>query len=132
MLDRKFIVENVDLVKQNCAQRGAKADVDGVVKLDAKRRELAKQVQDLNTQANQVSGKIGKAKDAAEREAFKDEGRKLREQKDEAQKQLDALDAEIIALLRMIPNLTHPDAPIGGEDAAREVKLGKSPKPKFD
>lgn len=132
MLDRKFIVENAELVKKNCEQRGAKADVDKVVALDLKRRDLAKLVQDLNTQANQVSASIGKAKDAAEREARKDEGRKLREQKDEAQKQLDALDAEIIALLRLIPNLTHPDAPIGGEDAAREVKLGKSPKPKFD
>ena len=28
MLDRKFIVENVDLVKKNCALRGAKADID--------------------------------------------------------------------------------------------------------
>ena len=132
MLDRRFIVENIDLVKQNCAQRGAKADVDGLVKLDAQRRELGQQVQDLNTRANQVSKTIGQAKDAAEREARKEEGRKLREQKDDAQKQLDALDADIIALQRMIPNLTHPDAPIGGEDAAREVKLGKSPQPKFD
>jgi seryl-tRNA synthetase len=132
MLDRKFIVENPGLVKQNCAQRGAKVDVDKLVDQEKHRRELAQRVQELNTKANQVSASIGKAKDAAEREARKEEGRKLRDEKDQAQKHHDALDAEIAALARMIPNLTHPHAPIGGEDAAREVKLGKSPKPKFD
>ena len=31
----------------------------------------------------------------------------------------------------MIPNLTHPDAPTGGEDDANELSFGKTPKREF-
>ena len=34
MLDRKFIVENVDLVKQNCANRGVRVEIDRVIELE--------------------------------------------------------------------------------------------------
>ena len=70
MLDRKFIVENAAAVKQNCANRGAKADVDRLVELESQRREKLNLVQELNRQANEVAKSIGKAKDAAEREAY--------------------------------------------------------------
>ena len=41
MLDRKFIVENADRVKQNCANRGVKCDVDQLVELVVNNRTLA-------------------------------------------------------------------------------------------
>ncbi len=63
MLDRKFIVDNVELVKQNCANRGAKADVDRLLALDHQRREKQTEVEQLNRQANEVSKSIGQAKD---------------------------------------------------------------------
>ena len=80
MLDRKFIIENAELVKQNCCRRGAKADVDRFVALDGRRKTLQAEVEQLNRQANELSKSIGKAKDAAEREALKDQGRDFREQ----------------------------------------------------
>ena len=39
MLDRKFIVENAELVKQNCARRGSRADVDGLLALESQRKQ---------------------------------------------------------------------------------------------
>ncbi len=130
MLDRKYILENAAAVKQNCIDRGATADVDGLVKLETKRRELLQKVQDLNTQANQVSKTIGQAKDAAERDARKEEGRKLREQKDAAQTEHDELEEKILDIARMIPNLTHPDAPLGEDDQANlELRKGAEQTP---
>ena len=41
MLDRRFIVENAELVEQNCQRRGAKADVDRFVALEAERASQA-------------------------------------------------------------------------------------------
>ena len=38
MLDRKLIVENAELVKENCRRRGVKADVDSLVELELVRR----------------------------------------------------------------------------------------------
>ncbi|MEM8680854.1 MAG: serine--tRNA ligase [Planctomycetota bacterium] len=126
MLDRKYILENLESVRTNCTHRGTAVDLDQLIQLEESRRTLATQVQELNRQANEVSKTIGKAKDAEEREARKEEGRKLREQKDAAQKEHDGLDKQIVALQRLVPNLSHPDAPIGKDDKANlELRHGK-------
>ncbi len=133
MLDRRFIVENAALVKENCARRGAKVDVDRLVALDADRRARQTEVDQLNRQANEVSKSIGQTKDAAEREARKEEGRKLREQVSAVQAELERLEVDLDALQRAIPNLSHPEAPIGGDDTANlEVRRGKHAPRKFD
>src|SRR5262245_66185526 len=94
MLDRKFIVENADRIKQNSGSRGAKCDVDRLIELEAARRQKLQLVEDLNRQANEIAKTIGKAKDTAERESRKEEGRRLREQKDAVQAEHDRLDME--------------------------------------
>jgi len=132
MLDRKFIIDNVDRVKKNCADRGVRCDVERLVRLEAERRKTLQLVEDLNRQANEIAKTIGKAKDAAEREARKEEGRKLRAQKDAAQAEHDRLDAEARAVQATIPNLTHADAPIGGEQDSKEIRRGATAVRKLD
>jgi seryl-tRNA synthetase len=133
MLDRKYIIENAELVKQNCKNRGVTSHIDQLVALEAQRREIMLRSEELNRQANDIAKSIGKAKDAAERDAKKEEGRKLREQKDAAQAEHDQLDAQILAIQLTVPNMTHATAPIGfGDDAAVEVRRGVTPIPKFD
>ncbi|MBP86543.1 MAG: serine--tRNA ligase [Planctomycetaceae bacterium] len=133
MLDRKYIVENAEAVKQNCIHRGIEADIDRLVTLEQQRRELLNQAQELNRQANEVAKTIGKAKNDAERDARKEEGRKLREQKDEVQSQHDKLDKEIVCLQGGIPNLSHPDAPIGEDDKSNlEIRKGEHAPLSFD
>ena len=133
MIDRKYILEHADEVARNCNIRGVAADVPRLVALEIKRRERLQQVQELNRQANEVSKSIGKAKDAEAREARKEEGRSLRAEKDNAQAEHDALEAEIIAIQMAIPNLTHPDAPVGVDDKANlELRRGKHQPRPFD
>ncbi len=132
MLDRKFIVDNSEAVKRNCRNRGVPADVDRFLALEDLRREKQAEVENLNRRANEVSKSIGQAKDAAEREARKEEGRRLRERTGEVRAELDALAAEQDAIHRLIPNMSHPDAPLGGDDQANlEVGRGKTPLPTF-
>ncbi len=125
MLDKKFILDNAELVQQNCEHRGVKADVARFVKLETEGRQLQQQIEDLARQANVVSKSIGKAKDDAEREQRKEEGRELREQKDAQQAELDRLAAEAGAIYRSMPNLTHAEAPIGDEARSREIRRGE-------
>jgi len=133
MLDRKFIVENATRVKENCTHRGVVADVDGLLELEQRRRALQRDVEELNRRANAVSKSIGKATDAAERAARKEEGRALRQQKDAVQREVDTLDAQVRQLQSQIPNMSHPDAPIGADDQANlEIRRGKQPVPEFD
>ena len=131
MLDKKYILENPDLVQSNCSKRGVKADVHRYVELENQCRALQQEIEELSRQANLVSKSIGKAKDEAEREQRKEEGRTLREQKEAKQEQIDRLIAEAGAIYRSMPNLTHPDAPVGEEHHARELRRGKTEVRKF-
>jgi len=133
MLDRKFILENAELVKQNCANRGVQVDVDRFVELETRRRSMQVEIDQLNRRANEVSKSIGKAKDAPEREARKEEGRRLRDKTAQAKAEMDRLVAELEALHRSIPNVSHPDAPVGADDTANvELAQGNTPRPQFD
>ena len=125
MLDKRFILDNAELVQQNCEHRGVKADVARYVQLETECRQLQQQIEDLARQANVVSKSIGKAKDDDEREQRKAEGRELREQKDAQQAELDRIAAEAGAIYRSMPNLTHPEAPIGDEARSREIRRGE-------
>ena len=134
MLDRRFIVENAEQVQDNCRHRGIDpGDVDALIALESSRRDKLQEVQELNRLANEVSKSIGKASNAEEREARKEEGRDLRRRKDQAQQEHDALEAKVLVLQRAIPNLSHPDVPIGKDDKANlEIRRGQTPPRKFD
>jgi seryl-tRNA synthetase len=131
MLDRKFIIQNSNAVRENCERRGVPCDVDRIVELDSQRLSKLQLAEELNRQANEVSKKIPKAANDAERQALVAEGRQLREQKEIAQREHDQLDGEILSLQAAIPNMTHPDVPTGGEDDARELSLGKTAKKSY-
>lgn len=119
MLDRKFILDHAEAVKLNCQRRGVRADVDQLVHLETARRAKLQEVEELNRQANEVSKSIGRAADTQERDARKEQGRQIREQKEAAQHEHDRLDQQVNELQRLIPNMSHPDAPIGtGDEAA--------------
>ncbi len=133
MLDRKFVLENLDAVKRNCANRNVSVDLDRMVGLETERKRTLQEVQDLNTAANATSKSIGNAKDGSEREQLKEEGRRLREQKDVAQHAHDELEAQILAIQARIPNMAHPNSPIGNDDQAnQEIGRGKHQPRHFD
>jgi len=133
MLDRKFILENAESVKKNCRDRGVKADVDRFVSLEALRKEKQAQIDDLNRQANEVSKLIGQAKTPEDKQRYVDAGRRLREETAAAKAMLDQAAEELDLIHRSIPNMTHPDAPIGVDDQSNaELSFGKISVPKFD
>ena len=71
MLDRKFVLENAELVKANCVHRGAHAEIDRFVELELLRKTKLSQAEEFNRQANATSAKIGAAL-PADREAIKE------------------------------------------------------------
>lgn len=124
MLDKRFILENAEAVQENCDRRGVKVDVSRFVELESQRRKLQVEIEELSRLANQVSKSIGQAKDDAEREVRKDEGRRLREMKEKIEEHIERLAAEAAVIHNAMPNMTHPEAPIGGEDASKELRHG--------
>jgi seryl-tRNA synthetase len=132
VLDRRYVADNIDLVSANCTLRGVTADIARFAELDKLRRQFQADVDKLNQEAGAISRSIGKAADDAERDARKAEGRRLREEVSALEAKANDITAEADAILRMIPNLTHPAAPIGGEDAAVEIRRGATPVRQFD
>ncbi|MCG8585153.1 MAG: serine--tRNA ligase [Pirellulales bacterium] len=132
MLDAKYILENAEAVQANCKARGVDVDVMRFAELEAKRRELQQKVEQLNREANEKSKAIGKAP-AEERAALAADAKETRARKEAAQGEVDALASELADLQRLIPNLTHPDTPVGEDDKANlELRKGKADKPEFD
>ncbi len=132
MLDRKFILDNVEAVKENCKNRNVPADVDRFVELETSRREKQREIEVLNQESNVVSKSIGKCKTPEERDAKKEEGRLVREKIAAVQAELNALEAELDKIQRGIPNMAHPDCPIGDDDGSNTVVCyGKTPVPRW-
>ena len=66
MLDMKLIRENPELVKQGLANKYDTSDLDKIVNLDEKRREIIRQVEKLKGQRNKASAEIAQKKKAGE------------------------------------------------------------------
>jgi seryl-tRNA synthetase len=118
MLDYHFIVENLEAVKKNIADRYMKAYADAVARLFKRRTELATALQNLQQQrnANAAAMKAGGAKDPEKRNALIEEGKKLKDTIAASEAELTRVEKELEAEARKIPNMAHPEAPRGKED----------------
>ncbi|HEX6984692.1 MAG TPA: serine--tRNA ligase, partial [Planctomycetaceae bacterium] len=123
--------ENRDLVEANCRNRGVAVDLDGLIRLRDRRSELIQREDALRHEQKETSAGIPKTKDAAEKAKLVARGKELREQIAAAEADRRQVEAELRAIQATIPNLTHPDAPVGGEEASRVVRTWGEP-PKFD
>jgi len=132
MLDYRFIIDNLEAVKKNIADRFMKADADAVAKLFSRRTELSTALQSLQQQRNANAAAMKGKMDESSRAALVEEGKKLKEAISAAEAELGETEAELDKEARKIPNMAHPDAPIGKEDKENlEVKRVGEPV-KFD
>ncbi len=126
MLDLKLIRSDPERVKAALARRGAAEQVDELLALDARRRELLPQIEGTQAERKAISKQIGEAKqrgeDAAEQMAAVAE---LKQTIESGKAELERVDAELQRVATALPNLPDPDAPEGmtEEDAVvlREV-----------
>jgi seryl-tRNA synthetase len=133
MLDLKYVLANVEAVKQNCRDRNVPADVvdevDRLVDLEGRRKEMLQAVEEVRRRQNEVAQATGKEKDPARRGELVAEGKRLKAEAGAGEEQLRHLEAEVKARLGRIPNLTHPDAPVGAsEDQSRELRKVGTPR----
>jgi seryl-tRNA synthetase len=132
MLDYRFIVENLSAVKKNIAHRYMKADADAVVRLFNRCTELTTVLQSLQQQRNANAAAMKGKIEPDKRVALIEEGKKLKEDIAVAEAELSKTEAELATEGRRVPNMAHPDAPLGKEDKDNlEVKRVGEPA-KFD
>jgi seryl-tRNA synthetase len=93
---------------------------------------LAGETQSVQQRQNEVSKLIPKEKDAARKQELIAEGKTLREKAGVLEKQQKQAQEELHAALLTIPNMTHPDAPVGKEATDNKVIRRWGEPRKFD
>ncbi len=116
MLDLRFVRENPEAVKENCENRGVEADVDLVVNLADRRSELIQELNQLRRRQNEMARSVGQERDPEKREGLIAESRRMKELIPESEAELAAVEGRLREEMLKIPNMTHPDAPIGKDD----------------
>lgn len=132
MLDIKFIRENKELIEENCRNRHTECDVDTLLDLDEKRKELVQKVEELNKQKNEINDSIQKA-DKEEKNKLIKKGKNIKKELEETKPELDNVNEEYKRLLYQIPNVYSKDTPIGPDDSGNKVikKVGEPEKLNF-
>lgn len=125
MLDIKYIRDNVEEVKLNCKNRQSKVDIDDLLRLDERRREIITRVDELRSERNKGS----KGKPSPEEiEHMK----KVRGEITELDDELDGVNIKFKDLLFKVPNTTHPEVHISDdEDDNPVIEISGEPT-KFD
>lgn len=132
MLDYKFIKDNVDAVKENIKNRNMTADADIVVQLYDKRTALVTELQALQQKRNENSAAMKQKLDSEIRAKYIEAGKSIKEEIAAVEKNLNETETLLEDAARKIPNMIHPDAPIGKLDSENlEVKKIGTPR-KFD
>lgn len=135
MLDIKFIRENSDAVKEALINRQADADVDGLLELDLLRRAAITEAEELKTERNAASKKIGalmKEGNKAEAEAAKESVRTLGDRISVLDEQVREIDEKICNIILYIPNLPSDTTPVGQTEEDNPILRSVGEKKTFD
>lgn len=121
MLDIRYIRENPKLVKEKSKSKGYEVDIDGLLKIDLRRRKLIEEVDKLRTKRTEAA----KNRDEKSGTAIKKD---LKAKEDELEK----LNEKFYDAIRQVPNLPREDVPIGKDESQNQNVKQVGNKPKFD
>ncbi|MBP6941404.1 MAG: serine--tRNA ligase [Syntrophorhabdaceae bacterium] len=133
MIDPKLIRENIGLVKESLAKRGASFDIERLMGVEEKRRRLIQETEKMKSEKNLLSGEIAKLKKAGSNPVEKIEHlRTVGKNIEEMELSLKATEKEWEDMILVIPNIPHDTVPVGAGDADNQVVRFSGEKPHFD
>ncbi|MFZ9669094.1 MAG: serine--tRNA ligase [Solirubrobacterales bacterium] len=132
MLDLKLIRSDPDTVRAGLERRGAAGNLDRVVELDSRRREILPELEAARGKRKEASEEIGAAKrEGREAEAEMEEVRVLKGQIEGLESELESVESELDDLVAALPNLPEPEAPDGEDDSDAVVLREVGERPEF-
>jgi seryl-tRNA synthetase len=118
MLDLKRIREQPDAVRQGIVNKNEKGDVDAVLGLDARRREIIAEVEQLKNTRNVVSQEIARMKkEKLDAEAKIAEMKGVSDTIKGMDEELRDVETRMREQLLVLPNICHDSVPVGKNDA---------------
>jgi seryl-tRNA synthetase len=109
MIDPKFLLKNLEIVKENCKKRNVDIDLDKIVMIKKEINKLIKERDELKHLLN-----LGSKKRPTEEEI-----KKLKDVKEKIKSlegKIDSLKKEFDSLIRKIPNIVFDDVPVGKDE----------------
>ncbi|HEY7456047.1 MAG TPA: serine--tRNA ligase [Solirubrobacterales bacterium] len=135
MLDLKLIRSEPERIKRALGRRGAGEEVDALLALDARRRELLPEIEGAQAERKALSKQIGEAKQRGEEaEELVATVGALKQRIETGKAELEQVEADLSRVAAALPNLPDPDAPDGmtEEDAVVLREVGERPSFEFE
>jgi len=140
MIDIQLLRDQPDIVKAACRDKNAAvsaADIDHLIEIDARRRELLSRIEELRRERNEIAdaGRDNEGGRPAQEQIAR--GKELKIEVAELENKYAELEAEFYAKFREVPNLPSADVPVGATEdenvvashwgEARELASSRSP-----
>lgn len=128
MLDIKFIRENKEIVKEAVKNKKARVDVDELLKLDEKKREIMTEQEKLRAKQNKESMEMA-AENIAGPGPMKIKLKELKKNVHTLTAKLEEINKQFHELMLKVPNIPSSDTPVGNDELGNKVirKEGKIP-----
>lgn len=131
MLDKRFIRDNVDVVKHAVSVKGVDLDVDHLLELEVTTRELVGRVDAMQGERKSFSKRFGQA-DEETRAQMRADNATFDERLKALRVELADQQAELDGLLLTTPGIPWDGAPIGPDESANVVIRTVGERPTFD
>jgi seryl-tRNA synthetase len=132
MLDINLIRNRPDWVKAEIKKLDTEAPIDQILALDAKRRDLLQEADELKHTRNVVSKEIGRTRDADQRQAKIEEMRAVAERITALDDQIRQVETGLNELMLWVPNLPHASVPVGPDESRNQVLWQEGELPQHD
>ena len=116
MLDLKFVLQNRKIVEKNCRQRNVQIDLNLIEKLAKQRLQTLQEVEEIRSKINKITERIKQGGTQTKEEKLVKEGQNLKRKLKKKEEKLRETEVVLKEELYKIPNLTHPEVPIGSND----------------
>ncbi|HEX6452476.1 MAG TPA: serine--tRNA ligase [Trebonia sp.] len=131
MLDRKFIRENPDAVKNAVRVKGINVDIDELLSLDQSSRELQRELDDAQARRKSFAKEFAKA-DEETRVRLRAEHEQQDQQLKKIREDLSEVNEKLQALLLLTPMIPWEGAPVGPDESANVTIRTWGEPPEFD
>ncbi len=129
MLDIKFIRQNSDIVKKAAKDKRVEVDVDKIIALDERRRQIQGELDQANSFRNALADASKGGKPTEDQIA---EGKKYKEQAGILEEALRITSDELRDELYKVPNIPTEDTPVGADESENQIVKSWGEKPVFD
>jgi len=120
MLDIKFIRNNKELIEEAIKNKNINLDLEELLSLDEKRRDLIKKIDELNFEQKKIT------KEKIE------EGKKIKQELKIIESELKEIEEKYNNLMLLVPNVYSSDTPIGQDERDNKEIFKWGEIPKFD